>query len=279
MLRQRLISGFLMGGLAVGSVFLLPAGAEPLILLPIALIAILEFYAMLDASHLPHFKVVGTIGGLGMILLTWLSGRGLLGIEGNIDAMALFAVVAVCFLRQLFHVGKENAWETTAGTLLGVVYVAFLMTFMVKLLGEWGTAQGRYLILFLVVAVKMTDIGAFFTGCSIGRHKLIPRVSPGKTWEGCIGGVLAGVAGGLVISHFYGKMPGVTPFGTTATVIVSLVLAVFGILGDLVESLFKRAAGVKDSGHFIKGMGGILDVLDSLLFTAPVLYSAARILS
>ena len=268
-----------MGGAAVAAVFLLPAGAEPLVLLPIGLIAMLEFYALLDASRLPHFKVVGTVGGLGLILATWLSGRGLIGIEGNIDAMALFAVVAACFLRQLFHVGKENAWETTAGTLLGVIYVAFLMSFMVKLLGEGGAAQGRYLILFLVVVVKMTDIGAFFTGCSIGRHKLIPRVSPGKTWEGCIGGVLAGIGGGVLVSHFYGRMPGVHAFSLTATIVVSFILAVSGILGDLVESLFKRAAGVKDSGHFIKGMGGILDVLDSLLFTAPVLYSAARILS
>lgn len=277
-LKQRLVSGILLGGGALASLLLLPAYVVPFILVGLALWVMLEFYSLLDASNIPHFKVVGTIGGVALVLVTWLSLSGKLPLEREIEPMLLFVIFAACFLRQLFYIGKERAWETTAGTLLGIVYGGFLLNFMTKLLLEWGEAQGRYLLLLLVVAVKFTDIGAYFTGCSIGRHKLIPRVSPGKTWEGCIGGVIFGTFGALTVSHFFNGRAGVEVFTLWQTAVVGLILAVSGILGDLIESLFKRAAGVKDSGAMIRGMGGILDVLDSLLFTAPVLYILTRVL-
>jgi phosphatidate cytidylyltransferase len=277
-LRQRLISGFAMAGALLLAVFLLPGGAEPLVLLPLAALAMIEFYAMLDASRIPQFKVVGTLCGLGLILATWLAGRGYLPGGKEVEPSILYVIFAICFLRQLFHKGTESAWSTTAGTLLGIAYVAFLMNFMGKLLTEWGQAQGRFLLLLLAVSVKLTDVGAYFTGCAIGRHKLIPRISPKKTWEGCIGGVLTGIGAALFLTHLMQGRAGITVFSTTATVVIAFLLAVFGILGDLIESLFKRAAGVKDSGRMILGMGGILDVLDSLLFAAPVLYIAARVL-
>lgn len=274
---QRLITGSLLGGGSLAAMLFLPPVAVPIVLVPVAALVLIEFYSLLDASRIPHFKVVGTICGVALILGTWLSLTGRIPFGREFEPMLLFLMFAACFLRQLFYIGKERAWETTAGTLLGIVYGAFLLNFMTKLLVEWGDAQGRYLLLFLVVVVKMTDIGAYFTGCHLGRHKLIPRVSPGKTWEGCIGGVLAGVLGGLALSHLMQHRAGVQVFGIVPTAVIALVLSVAGILGDLIESLFKRAAGVKDSGSMLRGMGGILDVLDSLLFAAPVLYIAARI--
>lgn len=276
-LGHRLISGTLLGGGALAAVLLLPPIFIPIVLLPLTALVMVEFYSLLDASRIPHFKVVGTICGVALVLGTWLALTGRLPAGRELEPMLLFVMFAACFLRQLFYIGKERAWETTAGTLLGIVYGAFLLNFMMKLLMEWGDAQGRYLILFLVVVVKMTDIGAFFTGSHLGRHKLIPRVSPAKTWEGCVGGVLAGVLGGLVLSHLMQHRAGVQVFGIVPTAAIALVLSIAGILGDLIESLFKRAAGVKDSGSMIRGMGGILDVLDSLLFAAPVLYIATRI--
>ena len=273
-----------MGGGALIAALFLPAYCAPVILAILAALSLMEFYAMLDASHIPHFKVIGTIGGTSLIVVTWLAERGIVHQLGpNYETSILFVIFASCFLRQLFHVGKERAWETTAGTLLGIVYVAFLMNFFVKLLVEFNTsvddAQGRYLILFLVVVVKLTDVGAYFTGSLIGRHKLIPRVSPAKTWEGCAGGVAAGVGAGVLLGHLYSGHAGVHVFNLQKTILIAALTSVAGILGDLIESLFKRAAGVKDSGSSIRGMGGILDVLDSLLFAAPVLYIAARVVS
>jgi phosphatidate cytidylyltransferase len=274
-----LISGTLLGGGALAAVLLLPPVFVPIVLVPLAALILVEFYSLLDASRIPHFKVVGTLCGVALILGTWLALTGRIPSGRDFEPMLLFLIFATCFLRQLFYIGRERAWETTAGTLLGIVYGAFLLNFMTKLLVEWGDAQGRYLILLLVVVVKLTDIGAFFTGSHLGRHKLIPRVSPAKTWEGCVGGVAAGVLGGLALSHFMQHRPGVAVFDIATTAVIALLLSVAGILGDLIESLFKRAAGVKDSGSMIRGMGGILDVLDSLLFAAPVLYFAARFAS
>jgi phosphatidate cytidylyltransferase len=277
-LKQRLVSGILLGGGALASLLLLPSYVVPFILVGLALWVMLEFYSLLDASNIPHFKVVGTIGGVLLVLFTWLTKAGKIPASIGQETNLLFLIFAACFLRQLFYIGKERAWETTAGTLLGVVYGAFLLNFMTKMMLEWGEAQGRYLLLMLVVSVKLTDVGAYFTGCSIGKHKLIPRISPGKTWEGCVGGVVLGTFGALTVSHFFNGRSGVEVFNIWQTAIVGLVLAISGILGDLIESLFKRAAGVKDSGGAIRGMGGILDVLDSLLFTAPVLYILAHVL-
>lgn len=276
-LKQRLISGILLGGGSLAGLFLLPPIVAPFVLVIIGFLVMLEFYALLDASQLPHFKWVGTFSGVALIAGTWLTGTGRIPFA-DAEPVLLYLVTAACFLRSLFHVGQHRAWETTAGTLLGLVYGAFLLNFMTKLLIGWNDAQGRYLLLFLIVTVKMTDIGAYFTGCSIGRHKLIPRISPAKTWEGCAGGVVAGIAGAMVVSRLFAGHHGVQVFSPTNSAIVGFILAIAGILGDLIESLFKRASGVKDSGRIIRGMGGILDVLDSLLFTAPVLYIAARLI-
>ena len=276
-LGQRVFSGVSLGGAALLGAFFLPPIAVPIVLVAVGALVLIEFYSLLDASKIPHFKVVGTLCGLVLILGTWLAETHKIPFGREIEPMLLFLIFAACFLRQLFHVGNERAWETTAGTLLGIVYGAFLLNFMTKLLVEWGDAQGRYLLLLLVVVVKLTDVGAYFTGCYLGRHKLIPRISPAKTWEGCIGGVISGIAAGLVFSHLMQHRAGVHVFGIVPTAIISFLLSIAGILGDLIESLFKRAAGVKDSGRMILGMGGILDVLDSLLFAAPVLYIAARI--
>jgi phosphatidate cytidylyltransferase len=152
------------------------------------------------------------------------------------------------------------------------MYVAFLLNFFTKLLIQWGQLEGRYLILYLIVVVKSTDIGAYFTGCYLGKHKLIPRISPAKTWEGCIGGVLFAMLISVVYYHTQTHRMGTLDFKLYDALILGLILSISGVVGDLIESLLKRASGVKDSGAIIQGMGGLLDVVDSLLFAAPLLY-------
>jgi phosphatidate cytidylyltransferase len=121
---------------------------------------------------------------------------------------------------------------------------------------------------------KFSDCGAYVVGSLIGRHKMIPRVSPGKTWEGFGGALLGSVLASLACAHFAaGKLVGMTP---THAVVLGLALGGAAVVGDLIESIFKREAGVKDSGRFLPGIGGILDLLDSLLFNAPLMYLYLR---
>ena len=125
-----------------------------------------------------------------------------------------------------------------------------------------------------ILCVKSADIGAYFTGISIGRHKMIPRISPGKTWEGFAGAVVISTACSLGLAALLGdRLAGMTSFHA---VVLGVILSVSAVVGDLIESLFKREAGVKDSGQFFPGIGGILDLLDSLLFNAPLMYLYLR---
>ncbi len=117
-------------------------------------------------------------------------------------------------------------------------------------------------------------MGAYAVGSLIGKHKMIPRISPGKTWEGFGGAIVVSTGASLAFVHFFGAhMYGMNPLHA---VILGVVLSSTAVIGDLIESLFKREAGVKDSGNFFPGIGGILDLLDSLLFNAPIMYLYLR---
>jgi phosphatidate cytidylyltransferase len=124
------------------------------------------------------------------------------------------------------------------------------------------------------VVTKFSDTGAYVIGSLIGRHKMIPRISPGKTWEGFGGAIAASLLASLLFARLAGdKLLGMN-WGHAA--LLGLILSTGAVVGDLIESLFKREAGVKDSGHYFPGIGGILDLLDSLVFNAPLMYLYLR---
>lgn len=267
-----------MGGLLVAAMAYLPIAWVLVVFLLIASIALIEFYALLDASHIPHFKVVGFICGLGLLTGTWFALRIDYPWAREAETFVLYLTAASVFIRQILCRKTDRPWDTMAGTLLGVIYVAFFFNFLMKLMIGWGPGSDKRLLLFYLIAVvKFTDIGAYSVGCAIGRHKFIPRLSPKKTWEGVIGGLLTGLAASLAFRYFtHGQISGLSFTWTDATML-GLLLPAAGVVGDLIESLLKRAAGVKDSGTFILGMGGVLDVIDSLLFAAPLLYIYLRL--
>lgn len=275
MLRDRIQSSFVIAAL-VAAAYWLPPGGILLVLLAVCAVVQWEFYSLFDAAGIPHFKYVGLAGGLALIAATGYSFLLPARTVPNAEVMVLLAVTVLVLLRQFPQKHNPRPLETMAGTLLGVMYVPFLFNFVTKLLMGWGGAEGRLLVFYLIVVVKTADIGAYAVGCSIGRHKLFPRVSPLKTWEGFIGGALSAVAASVLFFAITKGNLGVVKMGLADAVILGAVLAVAGTLSDLTESLCKRAAGVKDSGHIIQGMGGLLDVVDSLLLTAPVLYVYAR---
>ncbi len=167
-----------------------------------------------------------------------------------------------------------RATVNLACEVLSFVYVGLLLTFVVQItFGSGG--RGLLALLSLIVVVKMGDTGAFTVGSLIGRHKMAPHLSPGKTWEGAAGAMLFAVIGSWVVFHLLrprliaGEMGGPT---TWQWVAYGLLVGITGMVGDLAESLLKRDAGQKNSSAWMPGLGGVLDVLDSILFAAPVAY-------
>jgi phosphatidate cytidylyltransferase len=151
------------------------------------------------------------------------------------------------------------------------MYVPFLFNFVAALAFLPGDpAVNRFLLIYLLAVTKFSDVGAYVIGSLIGRHKMIPRVSPGKTWEGFAGAMVTSLLISMAMVHWMGARVHALSFASS--VILGLLLPLISVLGDLAESVVKRDASIKDSGRTIPGIGGALDLIDSILFTAPVLY-------
>ncbi|MDO9567545.1 MAG: phosphatidate cytidylyltransferase [Candidatus Desulfaltia sp.] len=154
--------------------------------------------------------------------------------------------------------------ELIAKQILGIIYIPLFLSCMVLIRND---ADGAVWIFFLLALVFAGDTGAFYVGRLLGRHKLCPAVSPGKTIEGAIGGLIATLGAGLIFMNYFLKS---LPLGPS--ILFFLLIGVAGQVGDLFESELKRYSGVKDSGSILPGHGGILDRIDALLFAAPVAY-------
>ena len=217
------------------------------------------------------------------------AGAGLLGVSGLIGTWAialwpywcrvgwryywyisdyLMALVGLMllpvFLEQMIRFRTADAFRHIAGTFLAVLYLGVGLAAML-MIRMWMKVEG--LVLFLA-AVKFTDIGAYFVGSAIGRHKLIPWLSPNKSWEGLAGGLATGAVAGAAAAWAL-RIPALPIYQAAA---VGALLGLVGQFADLCESLLKRAAQAKDSGALVPQFGGVLDILDSLLLSAPVAY-------
>jgi len=286
-IKHRLISATVILSALFAAFFFLPDAAAPYILSALAAIIALEFYQMMTAAGVANFNRYGTAGCVLLVVVTWVSGVRHGGhADGAWDSLVLFLVTIGIFLRQFPQKDNPHPLRTIGGTLFGLLYVGLLWNFLTKLLlfgrplhPEGIYWPGRWLLLYAVFAAKFTDIGAYLVGCSCGRHKLIPRISPGKSWEGVFGGILVGTLAGTLF--VWGLRDTFAPFGLTPlrALPLGVFLSVCAVVGDLTESLFKRAASVKDSGGVVPGMGGLLDVLDSILFTAPGVYLFLKLIA
>lgn len=286
-IKHRLISGFSIAGALFAAFFFMPDAGIPFVLAAIVAVMALEFYQLISAAGIPNFSRYGAAGCVLLVLVTWWAGtaNGTCA-DGAWDSIVLFLITIGIFLRQFPQKNNPHPLQTIGGTLFGVLYVGLLWNFLTKLLVfgrppavEGLYMPGRWLLLYAVFAAKFTDIGAYAAGCLFGRHKLIPRISPAKSWEGVLGGVFIGTLAGTLLA--WGLRDILAPLGLTWTraIPLGIGLSVCGVVGDLTESLFKRAASVKDSGGVIPGMGGFLDVLDSILFTAPGVYLFLRLVA
>ena len=201
------------------------------------------------------------------------------------ECLMLVVIVFGLLLRVLFDSRIKRPIEHAGITLLGFFYLPFMLSFFIRL-AQWGAVDrfeipsariGVFLASYIALVVKIGDVGAFAVGLMAGRHKMFPRISPKKSWEGLAGGLVASMAASVVMvemARHCAWLPGgpLKSLGTTHALVLGLVLGSVGVLGDLIESMFKRAVNMKDSAGLLPGMGGILDMFDSLIFTPAVLY-------
>ena len=247
----------------------------------LAVTGLIEFYGIAAKRDLVCFSGWGIFGGVLLIVGTFFELTGHIGTQGSParvnDFETSFLILFVLGLCVRQFVSRSN----TAGilaistTLFGLMYVPWLLNFIQKINFFPGlNDNGKFYILYFIVVTKFSDTGAYAVGSLIGKHKMIPRISPGKTWEGFGGAIAVSTLASVLFAHFFrDKLTGMT---WVHAVILGIVLSVCAVVGDLIESLFKREAGVKDSGQLFPGIGGILDLLDSLLFNAPIMYLYLR---
>jgi phosphatidate cytidylyltransferase len=204
------------------------------------------------------------------LLAASLTATELGGVSGV--AMVGTTAAAVMVVALLFYSRGHNVDGVVASvsaTLLAFVYVGLMGGFLILLLKEFSA----WVMLGVVLVTKCCDIGAYFVGRAIGRHKLIPWLSPGKTWEGFFGGVAASAVAGLVAARLtHGPVPGVPDLQWWQGALLGAMFGALGQCGDLVASLLKRDAGMKDYSRALPGFGGVMDIADSPLLVAPVAY-------
>lgn len=255
-----------------------------IVMLAIAALGLKEFYELVTRAGYDCFHKWGVVGGLVLMTSTFLYVQG--GIFANVSAaktndfetgILILFVLGLCFRQFLSKRGGSGLLRIST-TLFGLMYVPWLLNFIQKLHFfppvDGTPVDGNYYVLYFILVTKFSDLGAYVVGSLIGRHKMIPRISPGKTWEGFGGAIVVSTLVSIVFVHFLGHH--LVHMNMVHAVILGVLLSVAAVVGDLIESIFKREAKVKDSGSFFPGIGGILDLMDSLLFNAPLMYLYLR---
>ncbi|MHA3770946.1 phosphatidate cytidylyltransferase [Verrucomicrobiota bacterium sgz303538] len=254
----------------------------------LALIGLWEYYKMLDHKHLPNFKVIGMLCGALLCAGSFFYfGRVQNGEPApfaarvyDFEVATLLFFMLVVFARQMFQKTRDiSPLETMAYTVFGLLYIPWMFSFVTKIIfllprDAAGHVTGHWYVLWLVLVTKFSDMGAYVTGSLIGKHPLIPHISPKKTWEGFFGALVFSAAGGCgLLALIPQKLSYLTQLDA---VILGVILGFAAIIGDLAESIIKRSCDVKDSGRMLPGIGGALDLIDSILFTAPLLFFYLR---
>ena len=274
----------------------------PFLMLAVALASALaahEFYSIARRAGYAPWYPAGVALSLLLALRGYLGGKDLLsgvpytgpgtGVELTVVAMVLVLVLVrhgVMWLRVPAMVGRNTqvavslnapaapGWGDLGVTLGGAIYTGGLLGYaplLASLQDGPGMAAGTFWLIAVIACTAACDTGAYFVGSLLGKHKLIPHVSPAKTWEGLAGGTLGAVIAAVALS-------GLLKLSVPAAILLGLVVCAAAVAGDLCESLLKRAAKVKDSGNLIPGHGGILDRVDSIMFVLVAVYWFALVI-
>jgi phosphatidate cytidylyltransferase len=230
-----------------------------------------EFYGLLNAGGVDVSKKWGTASGLALIVATWFHMTG--QISNNLLWCVLLLIITSNFFRILAYQNLRKGLASCMGTIMGIVYVPLLWSFVVRLFLNGDLSQPGWAAFYVILCMKMADSGGYFFGTRFGKHKLAPTISPKKSWEGLFGGVVFCLIVNLVwLVVSQGRINSSISFSLLHALVLGILFPIVGTLGDLVESMFKRAVDVKDSNTMVYGLGGILDMVDSILFAAPMFY-------
>ena len=282
--RRRLLSTVVLWGIVLGALFsgnkVLSDYVFIVILLFLAGTGLREFYGMVAKLGHACYAGAGLFGGALLLIATFCYISGEFGKSAppsrvNDFETSLFVlfVLGLC-IRQFVSRHTTAGIVAISTTLLGLMYVPWLLNFVQKINFFGRGVDGHFYVLYFIVVTKLSDCGAYVVGSLIGRHKMIPRISPGKTWEGFGGAVLVSTGASVLFAWLADDR--LLGMNAMHAVILGVILSISAVVGDLIESLFKREAGLKDSGTLFPGIGGILDLLDSLLFNAPIMYLYLR---
>ena len=251
-LAKRLLTSAVLVSITIAAIFFVPNWFFFLVTEVFIFLALNEFFVLAEKKSIAINRVLGLLFGILTSFSIFLSS------ESAILALASLSLFIFNFNRKL----RDQALVSTAVTLFGIVYVSWFFSHLnkIKIL-----PHGSFWVFYTILLVKGGDAGAYFIGKNYGKMKLIEHISPNKSWEGALGGFAVTVLLSLVSKIYLVHVPMIHLF------ILGVVLGILSQLGDLAESLIKRDVGVKDSGQ-VPGLGGILDVIDSLLFTVPFVY-------
>jgi phosphatidate cytidylyltransferase len=225
------------------------------------LLAIMEFYRLVEVIKVIPIAICGILLTLLFIIYPHLD----FATPVSLVILLVTAAIVLPVILMIFIPKREGFFRLWAWTLTGILYIGWLISFLVALRLDAGR---NWLFLALFVTFG-SDTAAYFIGKAIGKHKMAPSISPGKSWEGAIAGVL----GAILVSYLFTlNSPFQVPLGIVSAIVLGILVSIFSQLGDLAESMLKRGTGVKDSGKLMPGHGGILDRLDSILFAGVAVY-------
>jgi len=279
---KRLLSTLVLWTVIIGSLVLFGAHGAVALITVLSALTLHEFYGMTVKMGARPFRRMGV--GFSVLITAapyylayfsdeseFMTGLPAELITGLPTALVILALLASC-IRVLGERDASSRVETIAATVLGVLFVPFMLHYLVAILMFAGSDSENLMLCAWTISVsKFCDVGALLTGLAIGKHKMSPTISPKKTWEGAVGGVLVSAGVGAGFAFFAsGHLPeSLTPL---AAALIAVPLALTTIVSDLIESVIKRRADTKDTGALIPGIGGAFDLTDSLILTAPVAY-------
>lgn len=268
-MRQRIFSFIALCSIIGISLLLFGVHAGIFLIALISLFTQLELYQLFEKMGLRPIKFIGLVGGsvisFGAYYLPGLN-------AGNDLFLLIFLLITLIIIRMDLQAGRLRSFMPT---LFGLIYVPYLLHFLIKIVrmaevSNYSSATGIFLTIWIIFVAKSTDIGGLIVGMRIGKTSL-SVISPKKTYEGAAGGIFFAIMVGLLLlSLFKSLLP--DGFSWWLSILIAIPIAIASIASDLVESAFKRQAGVKDSGNIIPGIGGFFDLSDSLILTAPLAY-------
>lgn len=230
----------------------------------IILLGLLEFYRLLSGTQLKANKSLGLAIGMMFFALTSLYSVGLISLN---HFWLVVPVVSGVFIAELYR-RQESPFPNIAVTLFGTMYVAVPLSLLILIGFPEKSILGYQpkLIMGFFFLLWANDTGAYLTGISVGKHPMFPRISPKKSWEGFTGGFILTQMVAFVISKYFTQLQSID------WMVIAVIICIFGVWGDLIESMLKRSLQIKDSGNILPGHGGILDRFDSVIFSAPLVF-------